>query len=165
MTNPSFVFALKIGYRDATPEADKSDVLATPNLEVFSNATVAAASNEGINIVEDDLWFFAADGSPLEALFSERPYVDAERLKYFAGKYSLRVGQGKTLQEMISSILPNKPSHAQITVRVAASNERAQEYGWSDVEVMKSNVERALKILSPDVARLVVFEPCAGPRS
>ncbi|HEX4303365.1 MAG TPA: hypothetical protein VHZ78_11265 [Rhizomicrobium sp.] len=162
MTNPSFVFALEIGYRDANPESDNSEVLATPNLKVFSNATVAAASNEGINIVEGDLWFFAADGSPLKALFSKEPYVDTERLKYFVGKYSLQVGQGRKLQEVISGILSGNPSRAQIIVRAAASNESAQEYGWSDVEAMKGNVERALKILSPDMAELVVFESCVG---
>src|SRR5262249_9622009 len=93
MTNNALVFALEIGYRDAVPDADNSDVLATPTLYAFSNAAVAAASNEGLTIVEGDLWFFASEGSPLEALFSEQPYVYPDRPSYFPGRYSLQAGR------------------------------------------------------------------------
>lgn len=159
MMNDSLVFALEVDYRDAIPQRELSEVVATPKLEVFSNATIATTSNEGINIVEGDLWFFAADGSPLEALFSEEPYVDNKKQKYFAGKYFLRAGRGKSLQEVISDILPHTgSSRACIIVRVPASDNGAQEYGWQDALAMKSNVEQALKILPPDMAELVVFE-------
>jgi hypothetical protein len=155
MTAPTLVFALEFTYWDARPESDGTEVIARPNLDAFSTAVLAASSNEGINIVEGDLWFFAADGSPLEAVFSERPYVDAERLKYFTGKYSLQAGHGKTLREMISDRSYRDP---QIIVRLADSNEVAQKYGWSDVEEMKSNVDQALSDAVPDLTKLVEFE-------
>jgi hypothetical protein len=159
MTNTTLVFALQLSYWDASPESASTEVRANPDLEVFSNTTLAAASKEGINIVEGDLWFFAADGSPLEAVFSEQPYVDNERLKYFAGKYSLHAGRGKTLRQMISNVLSDYPPLGEkIIVRVAASDEVAQKYGWSDVEEMRSNVDQALEAAVPDLAKLVEFD-------
>ena len=161
MTALALVFALEISYWDAPPESGSTETIAKPDLEVFSNAVLAAASNEGINIAEGDLWFFAADGSPLEAVFSERPYVDTERLKYLAGKYALQAGCGKPLRESIWDILSEVPMPgAQIVVRVANSNEVAREHGWSDVDAMKSSIEQALEAAVPDLINLVVFETC-----
>ena len=65
MTNASITFALEVGYYESVAEAEagKEVVLATPRLEVFFSASIAAAKKEGLNIVEGDLWFFAFDGS------------------------------------------------------------------------------------------------------
>ena len=51
MTNASVTFGLEIGYYDSVAEADagKEVILATPRLEVFFSASIAAAKNEGIN--------------------------------------------------------------------------------------------------------------------
>jgi hypothetical protein len=159
MADPTLVFALEFTYWDAPPESGTTEVITTPTLNAFANAALAASSNEGLNIVEGDLWFFAADGSPLEAAFSEQPYVNVERLKYFAGKYSLQAGRGETLREMISDVLPLVPPQcAKIIVRVATSNDVAREHGWPDVETMKMCVDQALEATLPDMAKLIDFD-------
>ena len=160
MTNGS-VFGLEIGYYDSVAEADagKEVVLATPRLEVFFSASIAAAKKEGLNIVEGDLWFFAFDGSPLKACFSKEPYVDTDRKKYFPGEYSLQPGCGEKLQEVIAKLIAKNPSpHTRIIVLVPATNESARGYGWSDIKAMKDGIEHALKILTSDMAKRIVFE-------
>ena len=160
MTNGS-VFGLEIGYYDSVAEADagKEVILATPRLEVFFSASIAAAKKEGLNILEGDLWFFAFDGSPLKARFSKEPYVDTDRKKYFPGEYSLQPGCGEKLQEVIAKLIAKNPSsHTRIIVRVPATNEYARGYGWSDIKTMKDGIEHALKILPSDMAKRVVFE-------
>ena len=164
MATLTLVFALQITYWDAPPDSGCADIIAKPTLETFSDAALAASSKEGINIVEGDLWFFAADGSALEAVFSEQPYVDPERLRYFAGKYSLQTGHGKTLREMISDILSDVPmSNAQILVLGTPSDEWVHEHGWSDAETMRSQIKQALEVAVPDLAMLSVFEGWQDP--
>lgn len=161
MTNATVTFGLEIGSYDSVSEADagKEVVLATPRLEVFFSASIAAAENEGLNIVEGDLWFFAFDGSPLKACFSKKPYVDTDRKKYFPGEYSLQPGCGEKLQEVIAKLIARNPSpHTQIVVRVPATNESARGYGWSDIKSMKDGIAHALKILPSDMAKRIVFE-------
>jgi hypothetical protein len=161
MTNASVTFGLEIGYYDSAAEADagKEVVLATPQLDVFFSASVAAAKKEGLNMVEGDLWFFAFDGSPLKACFSKEPYVDTDRKKYFPGEYSLQPGCGEKLQEVIAKLIAKNPSpHTRIIVRVPATNESARGYGWSDIKAMKDGIEHALKILPSDMAKRIVFE-------
>ena len=161
MTNASVIFGLEIGYYDSVAEADagKEVVLATPRLEVFFSASIAAAKKEGLNIVEGDLWFFAFDGSPLKGCFSKEPHVDTDRRKYFPGVYSLQSGCGEKLQEVIAKLIAKNPSpHTRIIVRVPATNERAQGYGWSDIKAMKDGIEHALKIFPSDMAKRIVFE-------
>lgn len=161
MTNTSVTFGLEIGYYDSAVEgeAGKEVVLATPRLEVFFSGSIAAAKREGLDVVEGDLWFFAFDGSPLEARFSKEPYVDAERNRYFPGVYSLQPGCGEKLQDVIAKLISKNPSpHTQIIVDLPATNESAQGYGWSDIKAMKNGIEHALKILPPDMAKRVVFE-------
>lgn len=161
MTNASVTFGLEIGYYDSAAEADagKEVVLATPQLEVFSSASIAAAKKEGLNIVEGDLRFFASDGSPLKACFSKEPYVDANRKKYFPGVYSLQPGGGERLQDVIATLVAESPSpHTKIIVRVPATNEAVRGYGWSDSKSMKEAIEQALKILPSDMAKRIVFE-------
>ena len=161
MANASVTFALEIGYYDSVAEADagKEVVLATPRLEVFSSASIAAAEREGLDIVEGDLWFFAFDGSPLKACFSKEPYVDTDKNTYFPGVYSLQPGCGEKLQEVIAKLIAKNPSpHTQIIVRVPATNESARGYGWSDIKSMKDGIEHALKILPSDMAKRIVFE-------
>jgi hypothetical protein len=155
MTATNLVFSLEFTSWDAPPESGGTEVIVKPTLEAFSNAALAASSHEGINIVEGDLWFFAADGSPLEAVFSEQPYFDSKRSEYFAGIYCLRAGRGKTLREMV---LEGYPADAPIIVRVATSNEAAQRYGWTDVEEMKNKVNQALEGALPDLTGLFDFE-------
>jgi hypothetical protein len=160
VTNAS-VFGLEIGYYDSVAEADagKEVVLATPRLEVFFSASIAAAKKEGLTIVEGDLWLFAFDGSPLKACFSKQPYVDTDRRKYFAGVYTLQPGYGEKLQDVIAKLIAKNPSpHTQIVVRVPATNESARGYGWSDIKAMKDGIEHALKILPSDMAKRIVFE-------
>lgn len=161
MTNASITFGLEIGYYDSSAEADagKEVVLATPRLEIFFSASIAAAKKEGLNIVEGDLRFFAFDGSPLKACFSKEPYVDTDRKKYYSGVYSLKPGCGEKLQDVIAKLIAQNPSpHTRIVVRVPATNEAAQEYGWSDIKAMKDGVDQALKILPSDMAKRIVFE-------
>ena len=161
MTIASVTFGLEIGYYDSVAEADagKEIVLATPQLELFFSASIAAAKKEGLTIVEGDLWFFALDGSPLKACFSKEPYVDTDRGKYFPGVYSLQPGCGEKLQEVIAKLIGKNPSpHTQIVVRVPATNESARGYGWSDIKAMKDGIEHALKILPSDMAKRIVFE-------
>jgi hypothetical protein len=158
MTNASVTFGLEIYYYDSVAEADagKEVVLATPRLEVFFSASIAAAKKEGINIVEGDLWFFAFDGSPLKACFSKKPYV---KRTYFPGVYSLQPGYGEKLQDVIAKVIAKNPSpHTQIIVRIPATNESAREYGWSDIKAMKDGIEQALRILPSDMAKRIVFE-------
>jgi hypothetical protein len=52
VTNVSVTFGLEIGYYDSVAEADagKEVVLATPQLEVFFSARIAAAKKEGLTI-------------------------------------------------------------------------------------------------------------------
>jgi len=161
MANASVTFGLEIGYYDSVAEADagKEVVLATPHLDVFFSASIAAAKKEGLNIVEGDLWFFAFDGSPLKACFSKEPYVDTDRNKYFPGVYSLQPGRGEKLQDVIAKLIAKNPSpHTRIVVRVPATNESARGYGWSDIKAMKDGIEHALKILPSDMAKRIVFE-------
>jgi hypothetical protein len=161
MTNASVTFGLEIGYYDSAAEADASKevVLATPQLDVFFTASIAAAKKEGLNMVEGGLWFFAFDGSPLKACFSKEPYVDTDRKKYFLGEYSLQPGCGEKLQEVIAKLIAKNPSpHTRIIVRVPATNESARGYGWSDIKAMKDGIEHALKILPSDMAKRIVFE-------
>jgi hypothetical protein len=161
MTNASVIFGLEIGYYDSVVEVDagKEVVLATPQLDVFFSASNAAAKKEGLNIVEGDLWFFGFDGSPLEACFSKEPYVDTERKTYFPGVYSLQPGRGEKLQDVIAKLITKNPSpHTRIVVRVPATDESAQGYGWSDIKAMKEGIELALKILPSDMAKRVVYE-------
>jgi len=161
VTNASVTFGLEIGYYDSVAEADagREVVLATPQLDVFFSASIAAAKKEGLNIVEGDLWFFAFDGSPLKACFSKEPYVDTDRNKYFPGVYSLQPGRGEKLQDVIAKLIAKNPSpHTRIVVRVPATNESARGYGWSDIKAMKDGIEHALKILPSDMAKRIVFE-------
>jgi hypothetical protein len=161
VTNASVTFGLQIGYYDSVAEADagKEVVLATPRLEVFFSPGIAAAKKEGLCIVEGDLLFFAFDGSPLKACFSKEPYVDIERKKYFPGVYSLQPGCGEKLQDVIAKLIAENPSpHARIVVRVPATNESARAYGWSDIKAMKDGVEYALEVLTPYMAKRIVFE-------
>ncbi len=161
MENASVTFGLEIGYYDSLAEADagKEVVLPTPRLEVFFSASIAAAKNEGLNIVEGDLWFFAFDGSPLKACFSKKPYIDFDKKTYFPGVYSLQPGCGEKLQDVIAKLIANNPSpQTQIIVRIPATNESARGYGWSEIKSMKGDIERALRILPSDMAKRIVFE-------
>lgn len=144
------VFSLQFSFWDGPPGSDGTSTIAKPVLEAFADAAVAAASNEGLNIVEGDLWFFSADGAPMDAVFSERPYVDAKRLIYFAGTYSLQPGHGKTLREIIAERCPSMP---QLIVRSAPSDDDARKHGWSSVGQLKSTVEKALVVALPDLSR------------
>jgi len=162
MTDASITFALEIGYYDSVAEADagKEVVLPTPQLGIFSSASIAAAKKEGLTLVEGDLWFFAFDGSPLKAYFSKKPYVGANRNRYFAGEYSLQPGSGEKLQDVIAKLIASNPSpHTQIIVRVPATDESAREFGWSDIKSMKDGIQDALRILPSDMAKRVVYEP------
>jgi hypothetical protein len=161
VTNASVTFALDIDYYDSVSEgeAGKEVVLATPRLEVFFSASAAAAKKEGLDIVEGDLWFFASDGQPLKACFSKEPYVDQDRNKYFSGVYSLQRECGEKLQDVIAKVIAKNPSpHTWIIVRLPYTDQAAREYGWSDIKSMRDGVERALKILSSDMAERIVFE-------
>ena len=161
MTNASITFALEVGYYESVAEAEagKEVVLATPRLEVFFSASIAAAKKEGLNIVEGDLWFFAFDGSPLKACFSKEAYVDTDRKKYFPGVYSLQPGLGEKLQDVIAKLIAKNPStHTQIIVRVPATDESARGYGWSDVKAMKDGIDQAVKILPSNMSKRIAFE-------
>ena len=165
MEKASVTFTLDTRWSDSVDEADAGEVLATPDLHVYCSPADAAADREGLDIVETlegygDLWFFASDGSPLKAHFSKEPYINFEKNTYFPGIYSLEPGAGENLQDALTSLIAkNRSPHTQIIVGLAANNEVAKQFGWSDTEAMKEGTERALQILPPDMATRVVFEP------
>jgi hypothetical protein len=161
MKNSTVTFVLRIDYYDSDAPSDKGKnvVLACPHLSVFSSAQMAAAFEEGLEIVEGDIVFFAADGSPLKANFSEKPYVDAKNKKYFAGAYSLEAGKGDNLQTAIEKIIASNASpHARIRVYATGDTEMAREYGWQSAKAMKDGIAQALKILPPELADRVLYE-------
>lgn len=61
----------------------------------------AIEQTRGINVVEKDTFFFAADGSPLEARFSKPAHFDSDGKTYTNGVYSLLPGTGRTLQDWL----------------------------------------------------------------
>jgi hypothetical protein len=158
--NASVVFSLNTGYWDFDDES-----LHTPELSVYRSAADAASDNEGLSIVEtlqgnDDLWFFAADGSPLEAQFSQQAYINFERNTYFRGVYSLHLGTGPTLFDAIEKIIASngdRSPQARIGVWIAGTDEAATQFGWSTPEAMKEGVVLALRILPGDMQRRLIF--------
>jgi hypothetical protein len=70
---------------------------------LITYATVAEAIEQtpGINIVEKDTFFFAADGSPLEAHFLKPAHFHSDGKTYTDGVYSLPAGTGRTLQDWL----------------------------------------------------------------
>ena len=162
-TENAFVFSLNTGWWNFDESSDEP--LRTPELGVYRSAADAAADNEGLSIVEtlhgyDDLWFFAADGSPLEAHFSQEPYINFERNTYFRGVYSLHPGTGATLLEAIEKrVVSNedRSPQARIVVWIAGTNEAVKEFGWSTPEIMKQSIKLALRILHPEMQKRLVF--------
>jgi hypothetical protein len=155
------IFSLEHAYYDSTAEADagKEIVLATPQLGVYFTQEMAIDKNEGLNIVEGDLSFFASDGSPMKANFSREPFIDSDRRTYFPGVYTLEAGAGKPLQETIAGRIENNPSpHTKIIVRMPEDDEHARFYGWSSLSAMKKGVADALQILPLSMLERVVYE-------
>jgi hypothetical protein len=162
--NASVVFSLDTRCWDFD-EGDESEPLRTPELGVYRSAAHAAADRIGLEIVETldghaDLWFFAADGVPLEAHFSQQPYIDFERNTYFAGVYSLHLGSGTNVFDAIAKIIASnhdRSTQARIVVWIASTDEDAKDFGWPTPEAMKDGVARALRILPPDMQRRLIF--------
>ena len=63
----------------------------------------AIEQTPGINVVEQDTFFFASDGSPLEARFSKPAHFHSDGQSYTNGVYSLEPGTGRTLQDWLFS--------------------------------------------------------------
>ncbi len=162
--NASVVFSLNTGNWDFDESRD-DEPLRTPELGVYRSAANAAADNEGLSIVEtlagdDDLWFFAVDGSPLEAQFSQQPYINFEKNEYFRGVYSLHLGSGTNLFDAIAKIIATnqeRSPQARIAVWIASTDEAAKGFGWSTSEAMKEGVVLALRILPPDLQKRLIF--------
>ena len=148
-----FVFALDVGFWDS---ADGT-TLATPQLDPYSSAAAAAATREGLDIVEGDLWFFSSDGSPLQAQFSQEPKVDTGKGTYFPGVYTLQPAAGENLNGTLSKIINGKAG-AQVIVWIASTDKTAQKNGWKDLAAMKSAVDAALQNLTLDMAMRVLFK-------
>ncbi|MFZ0913392.1 MAG: hypothetical protein WBQ76_15785 [Candidatus Korobacteraceae bacterium] len=146
-------------------ELDEAEDIITPGLDIYRCAADAAAHRDGIDIWETlagfgDLWFFAADGSPLEARFSREPYFNADKPTYFPGVYTLEPGTGEDLLSAIAKVIAkngNSSLFTRIIVGTAACDEAARQYGWSSVQAMKDGVELALRILPPDLLTRVMF--------
>jgi len=164
LENTSTVFRLQTGYWDFD-KGDEDKPFRTPELGVYGSAADAAADNEGLSIVEtlagyDDLWFFAVDGSPLEAQFSQQPYINFEKNTYFRGVYSLHPGSGTNLVDAMAEIIASnqeRSPQARIAVWVASTDEAAKEFGWSTSEAMKEGVVLALRILPPGLQKRFIF--------
>ncbi len=162
MKTRSVTFRLRTLYYDSPHESDDGEVLTTPWLEVYYSAEDAAADNEGLSIVETldgygDLWFFAADGSPLRAEFSKPPHFN-DNNTYFPGAYSLKRGAGDDLLRSLAKLIAkNRSPHSQIIVDIAATDETANRFGWADAQTMAHGVTHALQILPPDMLKRVVF--------
>lgn len=71
-------------------------------LHVFSTEAEALADCEGYDVASDNWRFFAEDGSPLTAVFSE-PAQDGKIL-ISHGRYSLSPGTGPSLQESLAEV-------------------------------------------------------------
>ena len=161
--NVSVVFGFNSGTWDFDESSDEP--LRTPELSIYSTAADAAADNEGLSIVEtlngyDDLWFFAQDGSPLEAHFSQQPYINFEKNEYFRGVYSLHPGSGTTLFDAITRVIESnhdRSSQARIAVWIAGADETAKKFGWSSPEAMKQGVVLALRLLPQDMQGRLIY--------
>ena len=169
MDDAPIVFSLDTRYYAASEDPEPV-TLYIPHLDVYRSAADAAANREGMEIVEtlngdDDLWLFAADGSPLEAHFSQEPHFnwDRDRPTYFAGVYSLHPGTGGNLLDAIRKVIDRNKELAQgvrIEVAIPGTNEAAKRFGWPDTVGMKEGVERSLQILPADMRARVVFVEC-----
>jgi hypothetical protein len=167
MDDAVIVFSLDTYYY-TLPDDPEAVTRFIPHLDVYRSAADAAANREGMEIVEtlagyDGLWFFAADGSPLEAHFSQRPYFDKDKPTYFPGVYSLHSGTGENLLDAIWKVIEKNEKLApgvRIEVAIAGTNEAAKHFGWSDTIAMKEGVGRALEILPADMRARVVFTQC-----
>lgn len=155
------VFSLETGIYDSTAveDAGKEVVLWTPQLGIFYSADFAAKNRYGLDIVEGDLRFFAADGSPLEANFSVEPRFNSNNT-FFPGIYTLKSGTGINLQTALKDrIAANVSPHARIKVRTPKSNDSAANgWGWPDAATMRAGIVVALSILPEELAQRVDFE-------
>ena len=70
-------------------------------IEVFDTSEEAIKRCSGIEIAEGDWLFFAGDGAPLAAVFSQEPYVDSKRNVYGNGTYALAAGSGVNLLDWL----------------------------------------------------------------
>lgn len=71
-------------------------------LHVFFTEAEAISYCEGYDVASGNWRFFAADGSPLVAVFSEPARQDAFLVTH--GRYELKPGPGPSLQESFASI-------------------------------------------------------------
>lgn len=70
-------------------------------LVTYETVAEAIEQTPGMSIAEKDTFFFAADGSPLEARFSEPAYWHTDGKSFTNGVYSLSPGVGRTLQDWL----------------------------------------------------------------
>ena len=155
----NIVFSLETGIYDSTsPEdAGKEVVLWTPQLGIFPSAETAIHRYFGLEIVEGDLKFFAADGSPLAANFSKEPsFPDSGTRTFFPGIYTLQPGTGEDLQTALAMrVEANVTPNAQIVVWQPTLDKIAVFWGWPDAKTMSSAITEALKILPPELTKRV----------
>lgn len=71
-------------------------------LHVFSTEAEAISHCEGFDVASGHWCFFAADGSPLVAVFSEPAREGAFLITH--GRYALSPGTGPSLQESLAGI-------------------------------------------------------------
>ena len=118
----------------------------------------------GLEIVETlhgygDLWFFAADGSPLEASFSQEPHFNQDNT-FFPGVYSLASGIGTSLLDAVEKVIASngeRSPQARIVVWVANTNQEAAQFGWATPAEMKEGVLLLLQILPHGTQRRLIF--------
>ncbi len=151
-----FTFETGLWDSDAPEDAGKNITLWTPILSLYASAALAAESEEGLNFVEGDIKFFAADGSSLVPNFSQEPYIDFKKNTYFAGVYTLIPGTGENLIEVLRSrIEANVSPHVRIAIRLPTKDDVAASWGWSSASAMKISFFQALEILPPDLVARV----------
>jgi hypothetical protein len=128
-------------------------------LGIFHSARIAAEQRYGLEVVEGDLRFYAADGSPLEANFIKEPSFATDMRTFFPGVYTLRPGTGNYLQTVLAErIAFNVSPYAQIMVYVPISQESASNWGWPNAKAMEDGIAEALKILPSELLRRVTFK-------
>ncbi len=73
----------------------------TWSLTTYATIEEAIEQTPGMDVAEGGVPFFAADGSPLAPEFSEPARMYHDTNTYTNGVYSLALGTGRTLQDVL----------------------------------------------------------------
>lgn len=161
----STVISLEIRFFDSEAPEDRGQEVGIPIpcLHFYLSAAQATEQVEEINIVEGDIWFFAADGAPLEASFSQMPVVTADKGIYFPGIYNLVSGDGDSLQQFLAD---DELAEREIIAYLPGTEAYAQACGWTGPKAANKAIAAVLESLPPKMAerfRFRMWPPPGGP--